>query len=57
MRMKSIYLSLSTALIILIFPLTLPAQEPDISFESTELAPGLYMLEGVGGFSGGNLAQ
>ena len=31
------------------------AQEPEISFEPTELAPGLYMLEGVGGFAGGNL--
>ena len=32
-----------------------PAAEPEISFASTELAPGLYMLEGVGGFAGGNL--
>ena len=31
------------------------AQEADISFKSTELAPGLYMLEGQGGFTGGNL--
>lgn len=31
------------------------AQEGDISFKSTELAPGLYMLEGQGGFAGGNL--
>lgn len=31
------------------------AQEGDISFKSTELAPGLYMLEGQGGFTGGNL--
>ncbi len=31
------------------------AQEPGITFKSTELAPGLYMLEGEGGFSGGNL--
>ncbi len=30
-------------------------QEPGITFQSTELAPGLYMLEGVGGFAGGNL--
>ncbi len=29
--------------------------QDDISFKSTELRPGLYMLEGVGGFSGGNL--
>lgn len=31
------------------------AQDADISFKSTELAPGLYMLEGQGGFTGGNL--
>ncbi len=31
------------------------AQEQEISFQSTELAAGLYMLEGVGGFAGGNL--
>ncbi|MCP4200992.1 MAG: MBL fold metallo-hydrolase [bacterium] len=30
-------------------------QEPEISFKSTELVPGLYMLEGEGGFAGGNL--
>ena len=29
--------------------------EDDISFKATELAAGVYMLEGVGGFSGGNL--
>ena len=32
-----------------------PAQEGELSFKSTELAPGLYMLEGQGGFTGGNL--
>lgn len=31
------------------------AQESDISFKSTEVAPGIFMLEGVGGFAGGNL--
>ncbi len=31
------------------------AQEGDISWKSTELAPGLYMLQGQGGFPGGNL--
>lgn len=31
------------------------AQQSDISFKSTEVAPGIYMLEGVGGFTGGNL--
>jgi hypothetical protein len=32
------------------------AQDDEISFKSTELAPGLYMLEGQGGFAGGNLS-
>jgi glyoxylase-like metal-dependent hydrolase (beta-lactamase superfamily II) len=32
-----------------------PAMQPEISFEPSELAPGLYMLVGVGGFAGGNL--
>ena len=31
------------------------AQEAELSYKSTEVAPGLYMLEGVGGFTGGNL--
>lgn len=31
------------------------AQEQQISFKATELEPGLYMLEGQGGFAGGNL--
>lgn len=31
------------------------ARGQEITFESTELAPGLYMLEGKGGFAGGNL--
>ncbi len=30
------------------------AQEPAISFESTEVSPGIYVLEGVGGFGGGS---
>ncbi len=32
------------------------AQEGEISWKSTEVAPGLYMLEGQGGFAGGNLS-
>jgi cyclase len=31
------------------------AQDPEISFKSTEVAPGIHMLEGQGGFTGGNL--
>jgi len=32
-----------------------PAQDSEISYKSTELAPGLYMLAGEGGFGGGNM--
>ncbi len=31
------------------------AQQSEITFESTELSEGLYMLQGQGGFAGGNL--
>lgn len=31
------------------------AQDASITFKSSELAPGIYMLEGQGGFTGGNL--
>jgi len=37
------------------FAVAATAQEGGISWKSTELAPGLYMLEGQGGFAGGNL--
>ncbi len=29
--------------------------KPELSFSSTEVAPGIYMLMGVGGFTGGNI--
>jgi glyoxylase-like metal-dependent hydrolase (beta-lactamase superfamily II) len=36
---------------------TANAQEPpEISFKSTEIEPGVYLVEGVGGFGGGNMA-
>jgi glyoxylase-like metal-dependent hydrolase (beta-lactamase superfamily II) len=31
------------------------AQDADLSWEATEVAPGIYMFEGQGGFTGGNL--
>ena len=31
------------------------AQSADVTYKSTELAPGIVMLEGTGGFTGGNL--
>lgn len=32
------------------------AQDAEISFKSTEISPGIFMVEGVGGFGGGNMA-
>lgn len=48
---RTIFLVLSTA----ILGATATAQDSGISFKSTELAPGIFMLEGQGGFTGGNL--
>lgn len=31
------------------------AQDGEISFQSSELAPGIFMIQGVGGFAGGNI--
>ena len=31
--------------------------QPQVTFESTELATGIYMIEGVGGFGGGLLLE
>jgi glyoxylase-like metal-dependent hydrolase (beta-lactamase superfamily II) len=46
--------SLTAVLAIVLCPVTF-AQNGDISWKATELAPGLHMLEGEGGFPGGNL--
>lgn len=46
---------ISLALCTLSVAFAAAAQEQNISWKSTELAPGLYMLEGQGGFPGGNL--
>jgi len=63
MRTKPAFLrflrSLGSLGLLSLLPALLPtpvlAQESALSFQATELAPGLYMLEGVGGFTGGNL--
>lgn len=54
MRLKTMPLALLPAIFVLSSSV-LVAQAPGISFKPTEVAPGLYMLEGQGGFSGGNL--
>lgn len=51
MRIRHILPALLSAL--LVSPVL--AQQGAITFKSTELAEGLYMLEGQGGFAGGNL--
>ncbi|MFQ5983178.1 MAG: MBL fold metallo-hydrolase [Woeseiaceae bacterium] len=43
------------AILILAAGCSSPAQEMGDSFKSTELSAGLFMLEGQGGFTGGNL--
>ena len=43
------------ALLPVLFLVPALAQDAKISYKSTELAKGLYMLEGEGGFAGGNL--
>ncbi|MEM1411901.1 MAG: MBL fold metallo-hydrolase [Pseudomonadota bacterium] len=41
----------------LIFAFNATAQDaPEISFKSTEISPGIFMVEGVDGFGGGNMA-
>ena len=59
MRMKYTFQTLLVVLPALISSPTVAqeptAQEPEIWFKSTELAPGIYLLEGVGGFGGGNI--
>ncbi len=52
MRIRFALLALLPA--VLLTPVV--AQDSEITFKSTELAPGLYMLEGEGGFGGGNMS-
>jgi len=54
MRVKLLLIA-PVALALVLVPMSTPAQESGISFKSTQLASGLFMLEGVGGFAGGNL--
>jgi glyoxylase-like metal-dependent hydrolase (beta-lactamase superfamily II) len=43
------------ALCLFLFLGPVAAQEGEITYKTTEVAPGLYMLEGEGGFAGGNI--
>ena len=42
-------------LLIFLAPVAM-AQDTEITFKSTEIAPGIFMVEAVGGFGGGNMA-
>ena len=44
------------AILIFVLGSLLLAQQPEITFKSTELSEGLYMLQSEGGFGGGNFA-
>ncbi len=46
-----------TTLILSLFCFAPSAQEkkPELNFKSQEVAPGIYMISGVGGFTGGNI--
>ena len=48
------FVSALTALL-LILSLASGARAQEVSYQSTEIEPGLYMIEGVGGFAGGNI--
>lgn len=58
---SSLLSTFARALLVVASLATLPLQaqeaqqQPEVTFEATELAPGLYMIEGVGGFGGGNI--
>lgn len=47
---------LSGAMLLIVTGASILAQQAEITFKSTELSDGLYMLEGQGGFAGGNFA-
>lgn len=42
-------------LVVLLASVSTPALANDITFKSTKLSDGLYVLQGVGGFAGGNI--
>ncbi len=55
---KSIAFTLISSSLLIMAPLLADEHEkkaPELSFSSEEVAPGLYMLMGVGGFTGGNI--
>ena len=55
MRFHVFSVAMLSIFFLLAGPLVAQEEAPEISFKATELVPGLYMLEGVGGFAGGNV--
>jgi cyclase len=55
MRNRLALVATLTAIIPAMNIIQLLAQDGEINFKSTELAMGIYMLEGEGGFAGGNI--
>ena len=50
-------ISCLSTFLILVSTLVSAAEDKKLSFSTTEVAPGLYMLMGVGGFTGGNIGK
>lgn len=46
---------ITSVLVTLFFSVEVNAQSPEVSLKATEVVPGLIMLEGEGGFVGGNM--
>lgn len=55
MRNRLALVAILTVIIPAMNIIQLMAQEGEINFKSTELAMGIYMIEGEGGFAGGNI--
>ncbi|MCO7226832.1 MBL fold metallo-hydrolase [Pleionea sp. CnH1-48] len=53
--MKTLIKSLSLCLALAVTNTYSEEKKQELSFESTQVAPGIYMLSGVGGFTGGNI--
>jgi cyclase len=53
--MKKINQNLSLGLLLSASMSVVAAEAPKLSFAATEVSPGIYMLSGVGGFTGGNI--
>jgi len=53
--MKALYTAISSVVLFAATATMAADKQPELKFEATEVTPGLYMLMGVGGFTGGNI--